>query len=111
MQTIFGTPHIIIDGVAKPYHVEETNDQVIFRSNSIGGLIFDKNTCAYSIYDIGLTSDPIIKSVSIVGRQADVNTDNWTDLDVNGLQCNVSVEQLDGKVIPVSYTHLRAHET
>ena len=102
VQTIFGTPHIIIDGVAKPYHVEETNDQVIFRSNSIGGLIFDKNTCAYSIYDNGWTSDPKIKSVSIVGRQADVNTDNWTDLDVNGLQCNVSVEQLEGKVILTS---------
>ena len=54
-----------------------------------GEIIFDKNTCAYSIYDNGWTSDPKIKSVSIVGRQADVNTDNWTDLEVNGLQCNV----------------------
>ena len=101
-QTIFGTPHIIIDGVAKQYHVEETNDQVIFRSNSVGGLIFDKNACAYSIYDNGWTSDPKIPSVSITARQADVNTDNWQDLDVNALSCDVSVEQLEGKVIITS---------
>ena len=101
-QTIFGTPHIIIDGVAQPYHVEETNDKVIFRSNSIGGLIFDKNQCAYSIYDNGWTSDPKIPSVSITARQADVNTDNWLPLDVNSLSCDVSVEQLEGKVIITS---------
>jgi len=93
VHTVFGTPHIIIDGVAKQYHIEETNDQVIFRSNSIGGLIFDKSQCAYSIYDNGWGSDPKIPSVSITARQADVNTDNWGDLDVNALSCDDSVEQ------------------
>ena len=95
----FGTPHIIIDGVAQPYFVEETSDKVTFRSNSVGGVIYDKNSCSYSIYENGWGSDPIIPAVSIIGRQATVGTDNWVPLDSNSQACSVSVTQGDTVVI------------
>jgi len=96
---IFGTPRIVIDGVAESYYVEETNDKIIFRSNSVGGVIYDKNSCSYSIYENGWGSDPIIPAVSIIGRQATVGTDNWVPLNSNSQACSVSVTQGDTVVI------------
>jgi len=85
--------------VAQPYFVEETSDKVIFRSNSVGGVIYDKNSCSYSIYENGWGSDPIIPAVSIIGRQATVGTDNWVPLDSNSQACSVSVTQGNTVVI------------
>ena len=67
IQNIFGMKHLIIDGVAKPYFVEETDDKVIIRTNSAGGVIYDKPTCSYSIYESGWGSNPLIPAVSFVG--------------------------------------------
>ena len=98
IQTIFGMKHLIIDGVAKPYFVEETDDKVIIRTNSAGGVIYDKPTCSYSIYESGWGSNPLIPAVSFVGRQADINTDNWEELAINSSSCSVSISESDEKV-------------
>ena len=94
----FDFRHILVNGVAKPHYLEETPDKVIYRSNAIGGLIFDKNTCSYSIYENGWGSEPIIPSVSIVGRQADINTDNWSAMQVNNNSCDVTVQDFGDNV-------------
>ena len=94
----FSFPHIIVNGIAKPYHVETNQDQVIVRTNSVGGLIYDKNSCSYSIYENGWDGASKIDSVSIVGRSADINTDNWSALPENNLNCTVDVIQLPDSV-------------
>lgn len=91
-------PHIIVNGVAQPYHVENNQDKVIVRTNSVGGLIYDKNNCSYSIYESGWDGASLIDSVSIVGRSADINTDNWSALPENNLNCTVDVIQLPDSV-------------
>ena len=91
-------PHIIVNGVAQPYHVEDNQDQVIVRTNSVGGVIYDKNSCSYSIYEDGWDGVSLIDSVSIVGRSADINTDNWSALSENNLNCAVDVLQLPESV-------------
>ena len=59
-------PDRIMNGQWENYVLTNTNDKVIFNSNSVGSLIFDKNSCSYSIWENGYTGSNVIPSVSAV---------------------------------------------
>ena len=99
---VFGFTHIVVNGVAQPYHVEDNANKVIVRTNSVGGVIYDKNTCSYSIYENGWNGASKIDSVSIIGRSADINTDNWSAVPDNNLNCTVEHIQLPDSVKIIS---------
>jgi len=53
-------PERIMNGSWQNY-VLTTNDQkVMFHSNAVGGLIFDKDSCSYSIKDNGYNGDTML---------------------------------------------------
>ena len=63
-------PERIMNGVWENYVLTNTNDKVIFNTNSVGTFIFDKNTCSYSIWENGYTGSNVIPSVSAVATSS-----------------------------------------
>ena len=102
---------IMINGEWENYSLENNGNQVIFKSNSIGGLIYDKSSCSYSIYDTGFDGEQIIPSVSIQARSAINGTDVWSNMEVNNQSCNVDVIQNDKGIIITSTKLLQGSET
>ena len=102
---------IMINGEWENYSLENNGNQVIFKSNSIGGLIYDKSSCSYSIYDTGFDGEQIIPSVSIQARSAINGTDVWSNMEVNNQSCNVDVIQNDKGIIITSTKLLQESET
>ena len=101
---------IMINGEWENYSLENNGNQVIFKSNSIGGLIYDKSSCSYSIYDTGFDGEQIIPSVSIQARSAINGTDVWSNMEVNNQSCNVDVIQNDKGIIITSTKLLQGSE-
>jgi len=102
---------IMIAGEWENYSFINNGNQVIFKSNSIGGLIYDKSSCSYSIYDTGFDGEQIIPSVSIQARSAINGTDVWSNLAVNNQSCDVDVIQNDKGIIITSTKLLQESET
>ena len=102
---------IMINGEWENYSFTNNGNQVIFKSNSIGGLIYDKSSCSYSIYDTGFDGPQIIPSVSIQARSAINGTDTWTNMAVNNQSCDVDVIQNDKGIIITSTKLLQESET
>ena len=89
---------IMINGQWENYFLETDEQKIIFKSNSIGGLIYDVPSCSYSLYENGYNSNQVIPSVSFVGTQN--NNGTWENLSVNGESCLVSfTENNDGITI------------
>ena len=102
---------IMINGEWENYSLENNGNQVIFKSEAIGGLIYDKSSCSYSIYDTGFDGEQIIPSVSIQARSAINGTDVWSNMEVNNQSCNVDVIQNDKGIIITSTKLLQGSET
>ena len=90
------------DGSWANYILSETDEKVIFNSNSIGGLVYDINSCSYSIYENGYVSPEtnIIPSVSAVATY--LNNGQWQNLPINNEACNVLVEPYNDGVLLTS---------
>ena len=87
----------------KNYDLTTNSNQVIFKSNSIGGLIYDIPTCSYSIYENGYNGAQTIPSISWLARVAVDGTDNWSSLtELNNQQCDVTVETTNETVKIIS---------
>ena len=82
-------PDRIMDGSWKNYVLTDTVDKAIFNSNSVGSLIFDKNSCSYSIYENGYDGANIIPSVSAMASFQSNGV--WSNLPVNDQACDVTV--------------------
>ncbi len=102
---------IMINGEWENYSFTNNGNQVIFKSEAIGGLIYDKSSCSYSIYDTGFDGEQIIPSVSIQARSAINGTDTWTNMAVNNQSCDVNVIQNDKGIIITSTKLLQSSET
>ena len=80
----------------KEFIVYDRSDIVQVESNSIGSLVYDKQSCSYSIYENGYVTSgtQIIPSVSWMPRIAEVGTNNYSEMtDLFNQQCTVSVQQ------------------
>ena len=87
---------IMINGQWENYALTNTNDKVIFNSNSVGSLIFDKNSCSYSIWENGYTGSNVIPSVSAVATY--LNNGQWQNLPINDEACIVDVKEYNDSV-------------
>ena len=87
------------------YFSFEDTEHVKFESQSAGSMVYDKNTCSFSIYPSGYIQgvSPIIPSVSWIARTAIVGTDNWQPLtDLNNASCSVSTSSGENGLIITS---------
>jgi hypothetical protein len=82
---------IMINGEWENYFLQANDQQIIFRSNSVGGFIYDIPSCSYSIYENGFDGNQIIPSVSSVASYS-VNG-NWQNMAVNQEECLVNFSQ------------------
>lgn len=104
--TITWTSHperILVDNEWQNYFLTVNDSKVIFNSNSAGSFVYDISTCSYSIYENGWELNPqtqIIPSVSAVATY--LNNGTWQNMNVNESSCNVTVEEVDDKVILTS---------
>ena len=82
---------IMVNGEWENYFLQANDQQIIFRSNSVGGFIYDIPSCSYSIYENGFDGNQIIPSVSSV---ASYNVGgNWQNMAVNQEECLVNFSQ------------------
>ena len=79
---------ILVNGEWENYFLQADNQKIIFRSNSIGGFIYDIPSCSYSIYENGFNGNQIIPSVSAVATK-NVNG-QWQNMEVNNESCDVT---------------------
>ncbi len=79
---------IMVNGQWENYFLQADNQKIIFRSNSIGGFIYDIPSCSYSIYENGFNGNNIIPSVSAVATK-NVNG-QWQNMQVNNELCDVT---------------------
>ena len=86
----------IMNGQWSNYALTNTDEKVIFNTNSVGSLIFDKSSCSYSIWENGYTGTNIIPSVSAVATY--LNNGQWQNLPINNEACDVSVSQYNDGV-------------
>ena len=99
-------PDRIMDSTWQNYFLETDEQKIIFKSNSIGGLIYDIPTCSYSLYENGYLGNQVIPSVSFVGTQN--NNGTWENLPVNNESCLVSfTENNDG----ITITSIKENDT
>ena len=82
---------IMVNGEWENYFLQVNDQQIIFRSNSVGGFIYDIPSCSYSIYENGFDGNQIIPSVSSVASY-NVNG-NWQNMAVNQEECLVDYSQ------------------
>jgi len=91
---------ILVNGEWENYFLQSTDQKIIFKSNTIGGFVYDIPTCSYSIYSDGLMNTQIIPSVSAVATHQ-VNG-VWQNMDVNQESCDVSFSQDDDGIFITS---------
>tara|TARA_Y100000590_G_scaffold466524_1_gene642241 strand:+ start:2921 stop:5899 length:2979 start_codon:yes stop_codon:yes gene_type:complete len=78
------------------FTVNQSEDTIQVASNSIGTLVYDIQSCSYSIFDTGFASPEtqILPSISWYPRIAEVGTDDYSGIDeLHNQQCSVNVEQ------------------
>ena len=90
----------IMDNDWKNYVLTNNNEKVIFNSNAVGSLVFDKSSCSYSIYENGFDGANVIPSVSAVATFESNNV--WSNLAVNDESCLVDVIQYEKGVFLTS---------
>jgi hypothetical protein len=83
-----------------PYFVSETDDIIQIQFNA-GKYVFDKNMGAVTIFDEN--GNISVDSDSYIVKSATVNTDTWTNLDVNDFPVTTTLED-DGKNVSVTFT-------
>jgi hypothetical protein len=88
---------IFASGEWQNYVLKNTDDNVIFNSNSVGSLIYHKNYCSYTIHENGFNGEVIIPTVSAVAIYLKDGT--WQHLPVNDQACTVSTVSYDNGVI------------
>jgi len=91
---------IMMNGEWQNYVLTVNDQKVIFNSNSIGSLVFDKDSCSYSLYENGFTGNQVIPSVSALASYN--NNGTWQNLSVNDEVCAVDVTQTDSGIIILS---------
>ena len=75
-----------------PYKIKDTTENIIIESNGTPSIVYDKNTCGYTLYPGGYaTADAQeLKSISWIARVAELNTNNWNNIDeLNNQSCDV----------------------
>ena len=101
-------PDRILDNTWQNYFLETDEQKIIFRSNSIGGLIYDVSSCSYSLYENGFDGEQIIPSVSSV---ATYNPDGvWQHLPLNDLSCVVTVQENENGIVLTSTKEIDTNE-
>ena len=93
-------PDRIMNGQWENYVLTNTNDKVIFNTNSVGSFIFDKNSCSYSIYENGYNGANVIPSVSAMASFQSNGV--WSNLPVNDEACTVTVSEDDDGIFLTS---------
>jgi hypothetical protein len=88
------------DGDFVPYRVIEDPFIVQVELND-GKLVFDKLTGAVTTFN---NEEILIKSDSYVVRQAQLNSNEWNNLDINNESVSTTVEELDNGNIIVTFT-------
>ena len=83
-----------------PYFVTETDDIIQIQFDS-GKYVFDKNMGAVTIFDEN--GNISVDSDSYIVKSATVNTDTWTNLDVNDFPVTTTLED-DGENVSVTFT-------
>lgn len=76
--------------------VNQSEDTIQVASNSIGTLVYDIQSCSYSIFETGFASSEtqLLPSISWYPRIAQVSTDDYSGIDeLHDQQCSVNVEQ------------------
>ena len=86
------------DGEFIPYRLVETND-IIQVEVFEGKFIFDKNTGGVTTFVNGTET---IQSDSYIVRSAELNTDNWFDLDVNQSPVTVFVSETNEEDLTIT---------
>ena len=82
-----------------PYRLTQ-NDSIVQVEVDGGKFVFDKDFGAVTVFnDDGI----VINSDSYVVRQAELNTDEWTNLTVNDESVVVTVEERENNVVVVSF--------
>jgi hypothetical protein len=95
---------IMINGEWENYFLTTDSQKIIFKSNSIGGFIYDIPTCSYTIYENGFDGNQIIPSVSSVATYLKDGT--WQNMAVNLEQCTVNVSQNENGIFLTSTKNL-----
>ena len=90
-----GLPEWILDnqGNYVSHLVYDDTESITFESGQIS-FVYDKNTCAITLFDKGRISPdshPLIKSQSWSVHYAEVDTDEWFELEHTTLPCETSV--------------------
>jgi hypothetical protein len=101
-------PDRILDNTWQNYFLETDEQKIIFKSNSIGGLIYDVSSCSYSLYENGFDGSQIIPSVSSV---ATYNPNGvWQHLPLNDLSCVVTVQENENGIVLTSTKEINDNE-
>ena len=82
------------------YFLQTENQKIIFRSNSVGGFIYDISSCSYSLYENGYDGNLIIPSVSSVATYLKDGT--WQNMAVNEESCDVNFSQNENGIFLTS---------
>lgn len=99
----YNIPQLNDNGVFKDYKLSSNSTQIKLETANSGSLIFNKNTCSFSIYDNGIIQPgqiPKIKNISwdVKGKLA--TSSNWSSVNqVNNAACSTSVTPLEDSVI------------
>lgn len=90
---------IMIGDDWKNYHLSQSDDKIIFNSNSVGTLIYDVPSCSYSVYNIGYEGETIFSSVSWIPRIANGDADNWQTLTVlDNQSCEINITESENGI-------------
>ena len=92
------------DGVFIAHEFWEDANAVTFNSADLS-FVFDKNACAYSLYNDGRifnNSTEIVKSDTWIVKYAENGTDTWYDVPQNALPCSVVVNDFNLNVTDTS---------
>ena len=99
-------PQRIDDGGVWKDFIIYNEAQIVQIESASSSLVYDKNTCSYSIYDSGYISpgeEPIIPAVSWMPKIAEVGTNNYSDIDdLYNAECEVSVNSNDDNASIIS---------
>jgi hypothetical protein len=86
------------------YFLQTENQKIIFKSNAVGGFIYDIPTCSYSLYENGYDGNLIIPSVSSVATYLKDGT--WQNMAVNEESCDVNFSQNENGIFLTSTKNL-----
>ena len=90
-------------GEWRDWKLSEDANNIILETMNSGSIVFDKNTCSYNLYNIGITggaNQPVIKGISYTVKGKASASSTWTNVNsVNNAACVGMVDEGANEVV------------